>query len=176
MSWVYKVSLMDLQWESFWRFIHWRGNRRIKGYLWRRFQFYIIRGKEEFWCHSFSRPGIYWGASNQAINRDLWEIRITVRNEWELFILWHSILMSWNSVGLSRKFTWRTKYGSKHLLIGPCIGWPISQHWWVVDEIGIGSEGANLSHFWRAKNLGQILRIPKHALVYLTNVLLSIYS
>ena len=25
----------------------------------------------------------------------------------------------------------------------------------------IGSDGANLSHFWRAKNLGSILRISK---------------
>ena len=39
----------------------------------------------------------------------------------------------------------------------------------------VGSEGSNLSHFWRAKNLGKILIFSKNALGHLNIMLLGIH-
>ena len=134
-GWVWKVIPMDLQWAIFWMFIHWILNGSRKGYLRRRVQVFSLWGKEEVWHYSFIRTGRYWGvigeqflsdrgASDWMIAGNLWEIISTVRNEREVFILWHSVHMSWNYVDLRIKYTRRTQDWQKHLWIGPHISWP----------------------------------------------------
>ena len=129
--------------QYFWSFIHWRGNGIRKGYLWKRFHVCSLWGKEEVQYHRFSRPGSNWaaireqylsdqGAINRALAGNLLEIRSKVRNEWEVFILWHSVRMSWNSVDLCRKYTWYIQYGPTHIWIGPYIGWPGTSIGWPI--------------------------------------------
>ena len=74
------------------------------------------------------------GVRSQVIARNSWKLRITVQNEWEVFILLHYVCMSWTSVDLSRKYTRWMQEGPKCLWIGPCISWLIFSTlmgcWW----------------------------------------------
>ena len=97
----------------------------------------------EDWGAIRERLGSDWEESDWAITGNLWWIKSTVRNEWELFIPWHSVCMSWKYIDLRRKYTRRKQDGLKSLLISPLIGWPISQYWWVVDENKLASVTKN---------------------------------
>ena len=52
-----------------------------------------------------------------------------------IFIIWHSILMSWNYRDLRVKYNWQTQDRPKCPLICTYLRWPISRHLLVVDSI-----------------------------------------
>ena len=127
-GWGYKVILMDLQWAifmkgSFTKKVTGSGQAIFEGGV----QFCSFEARKKFNITSSSDRWLIggWlernqGASDQAIsgNRsiagNLWEIRNAIINEWSLFIFWHFVCMSWNSVN------W-----PKSLWIGTHIGKPI---------------------------------------------------
>ena len=135
-DWGCKVSLMDPQWEvSFAE----NGTGAEKDIFEGCFKFaaYDARNKTDstysaYWGGIGGRSGSDLGASDQAIFGNWLEIRSRVINEWWVFILWHSVHMSWNSVDFRRKYTRWTQDGPKRLWIspriiwtGPRIDWPI---------------------------------------------------
>ena len=76
-GWDCKSRLMYLQWEFFWRLIHWSGNRISKSYLWRRFHVCSLWDKEEVWQNSFIRPGINLVAIGELL------VRKRLSNHWK---------------------------------------------------------------------------------------------
>ena len=70
--------------------------------------------------------GYVMGARDQAITVNLWLIRSTVRNEWEVFVLYTpSACYETQYLDLRRKYTQQKQNGPKHFWIGPRIGWLI---------------------------------------------------
>ena len=56
--------------KYFWRFVHWRRDGGIKGYIWMRVQVFSFCGKEEVWKHSFTRLESDWGAIRERSGSD----------------------------------------------------------------------------------------------------------
>ena len=66
-GWGCNIGLMNLQWESFWRLIPWRGNGIRKGYIWSRVRFFSLWGKKNVRQHRFIRPGRNWGVIGEQV-------------------------------------------------------------------------------------------------------------